>query len=149
MRLVLGGVAICLALTACGPSAHEQAQRTLRLAKCYDASAYDQACSDANDLVYGQGQGAINLKLLVSKKRNQQWWAQPSLRVVPGGDVGAELDKNPSDDEKARRKAAQAKCKQGMTFDEECRAAFDAIFKPGAGEQQRKLLLQQSSENTK
>ena len=145
MKIVLGVVAICLTLSACGPSAYEQAKRTQLLAKCGKSETFDQQCGDAYDLIAGPGQSAKEKANLVSLERNRADRSQPELRVVPGP---ALLDGDAAY-EKARQKAALAKCGRGETFDTECSDAFDAIFKPGAGAQQRAVLLRGSAEATK
>jgi hypothetical protein len=140
MKIAFGVVALCLTLSACGPSAYEQAKRTQLLAKCGKSDTFDQQCSDAYDLIAGPGQGAKEKELLDLTKRNQGGWSQPELRVVPGSGIGT----TPAY-EQARQKASLAKCSQGATFDQECSDAFDVVFKAGAGAQQRALLLQESS----
>lgn len=140
MRLGLAIVVVALLLSGCGPDAYEQAKRTQLLAKCGDAATFDQQCSDAYDLIAGPGQGAKQKQLLAvnSYKHNMRDWGTPELRVVPGSGLGMSATY-----EAARVKASQGKCRAGATFDQECVQAFDTIFKPGAGAQQRALLLQQ------
>lgn len=142
MRALIGLAGLCLVLAACGPDSYEQAKRTQMLAKCGDAATFDQQCSDAYDVIAGPGQGAKQKQQLEmnSYQHNMRDWGRPELRVVPGGSLGA----SPAY-EKARVKASLPKCSQGATFDQECSDAFDAIFKPGAGAQQRTLLLQKTS----
>ena len=65
-RLGAAVLFMSLLLSACGPSAYEQSQRTIVLVKCRSAEAFDQQCSDAFDLVYGQGEGAKEHKRLVA-----------------------------------------------------------------------------------
>jgi len=57
MRTLFLATVVVLTLTACGPSAYEQAQRTVALVKCRQAATFDQQCSDAFDVQFGPGQG--------------------------------------------------------------------------------------------
>lgn len=148
MRLNHLALLPCLALAACGPSAYEQAQRTQQLAKCGAYETFDQECAAAYELIRGPGEGVKEKHrlLVTSYKYNMRDWGSPELRVVPGPDVGGgSADKSPSAYEQKRRKADQAKCKQGASFDQECVDAFDAFYQPGAGVQQRKLLLERDA----
>jgi hypothetical protein len=77
-----------LTLTACGPSAYEKAEQTLKLSKCHNVTTFDDDCIDAVDIIAGAGAGVKEKARLEMIERNKLKPIETKTKVKPLGNLG-------------------------------------------------------------
>jgi hypothetical protein len=87
-KVLLSAGLLGFTLTACGPSAHEKAERTIKLSKCHAAGTFDDDCRNAIDIVAGAGAGNKEKARLVMIEHNKLKPFETKTKVKPLGNLG-------------------------------------------------------------